>query len=240
MSALIEVDGYTKVYANHTAVTDLNFKLQAGDILGLVGPNGAGKSTTLASLAAISPPTSGRMRIAGYDTVTDALDAKRITGFVPDEPPLFEELSIDDHLRFTASLYGVTDYERQRDGLLESFALQHKLHERTRALSRGMRQKTAICCAYLHDPKVLLFDEPMIGLDPAGMREISRSIRHRAQQGAAIIVSSHMLHLVQDLCTRVLILHEGVTGWYGSPEDLAGVTALEELFFDITDQSGAG
>lgn len=239
---LIEVEGFCKSYRNVIAVEDLSFVVQPGEVLGLVGPNGAGKTTTLRALTGIIAPTRGRMSISGFNVAQQSVEAKRRLAYVPDDPKLFDSLTVWEHLEFTASAYGVRDYEERAESLLEAFELLDKRGVLAQELSRGMRQKTAVCCAYLHEPSAVLFDEPMVGLDPRGMRTIKESMRERAAAGASVVISSHMLSLVEDLCTHLLILHKGKKLFLGSIDeartvygDLEGDDSLEELFFRATE-----
>jgi ABC-2 type transport system ATP-binding protein len=238
---LIRVSDYHKAYGETIAVSGLSFEVPPGAILGLVGPNGAGKTTTLRALAGIIRPTYGTLAIAGHDVVNDPISAKRELAYVPDDPKLFDALTIWEHLEFIASAYRVADFAPTARALLEQFELVEKQKTMAQELSRGMRQKVAICCAYLHDPKAILFDEPLTGLDPYAIRTLKASIAGRATGGAAVMVSSHLLALVEDLCTHLLILNRGKSLFYGSLAeartkyaDLQGEASLEEVFFRAT------
>jgi ABC-2 type transport system ATP-binding protein len=240
---LIGVDDFHKTYRDTVAVVGLSFEVRAGAILGLVGPNGAGKTTTLRALAGIIRPTRGSLAIAGHDFVADSLAAKRALAYVPDDPKLFDALTVWEHLEFIASAYRVADFVPRGEALLQQFELVEKRSTIAQELSRGMRQKVAICCAYLHNPRAILFDEPLTGLDPHAIRTLKASIGERAAAGAAIIVSSHLLALVEDLCTHLLILNRGRRLFYGSLAearahyaDLQGEASLEEVFFRATEQ----
>jgi ABC-2 type transport system ATP-binding protein len=240
---LIRVVDYHKTYRETVAVAGLTFEVPGGAILGLVGPNGAGKTTTLRALAGIIRPTSGSMTIAGHDVVAQPLAAKRELAYVPDDPKLFDPLTVWEHLEFIASAYRVADFGPKAEALLNQFELVEKRQTMAQELSRGMRQKVAICCAYLHDPKAILFDEPLTGLDPHAIRALKGTIADRAVRGAAIVVSSHLLALVEDLCTHLLILNRGQRLFYGSLDDarahyadLQGNASLEEVFFRATEQ----
>ena len=238
---MIRVNNFTKTYGAAVAVRNLTFNVERGQILGLVGPNGAGKTTIIRVLSGILPPTSGRLFIAGHDIVTESLKAKQALGYIPDDPRLFDALTVWEHLEFIAGSYGVTDYRPAAESLLHFFDLDGKRDHIVQSLSRGMRQKVAIACAYLHRPEVLLFDEPLTGLDPTGIRAIKESMNKRAVQGTAIIISSHLLGLVESLCTHLLILHQGQCQYFG-PMDVAlnafdhikDGTTLEDLFFSLT------
>jgi ABC-2 type transport system ATP-binding protein len=236
----IEVHDYHKSYGSTIAVAGITFRVAAGEILGLVGPNGAGKTTTLRALAGILAPTRGRLLIDGHDLALDPVAAKSALAYVPDEPHLFESLTVWEHLRFVALAYRVGDWTARADRLLEQFELEGKRDALASELSRGMRQKVAICCGYLHDPKAILLDEPLTGLDPRGIRTMQDSIRRRAESGTALIVSSHLLSLVEDLCTHLLVLHHGRILLQGSLGELRNridasgrAETLEDLFFRL-------
>jgi ABC-2 type transport system ATP-binding protein len=206
---VIEVTELSKAFGAFTAVRDLSFAVQPGEVLGLVGPNGAGKTTTLRAIAGIIPPTTGRVRLAGHDLGAEPLQAKRVLAFFTDEPRLFDYLTVRQHLNFVARLYAVADHEAVARPLLEELEIADRLDSLPAELSRGMKQKLAIACGLLHAPQVLIFDEPLTGLDPLGIRRMKDSIIKRAQAGAAIILSSHLLHLLEEVCSHVLILKRG-------------------------------
>ncbi|HEY8509891.1 MAG TPA: ABC transporter ATP-binding protein [Steroidobacteraceae bacterium] len=208
---MIEITGLTKTFGTFTAVRDLSFRVGPGEVMGLVGPNGAGKTTTLRAMTGIIPPSSGRVIINGHDLLTDPIPAKRSLAFFPDEPRLFDYLTVRQHLVFIARLYGVEDYEPLAKSLLEELELTDRIDSLPGQLSRGMKQKLAIACGLLHQPQVLIFDEPLTGLDPLGIRRMKDSILRRARAGAAIVLSSHLLHLLEEVCTHVLILKRGET-----------------------------
>ncbi|MEP3844010.1 MAG: ABC transporter ATP-binding protein [Paracoccaceae bacterium] len=244
---MITVTNFSKHYKGFTAVKNLNFSVEPGQILGLVGPNGAGKTTTLRALCGIIPPSSGRLSIVGHDIVQTPIAAKQNIGYIPDDPRLFDTMTVWEHLAFTAAAYKLTDFEKSAEALLVSFELTHKRDTLVHNLSRGMRQKVAIACAFLHDPKVILFDEPLTGLDPQGIRGIQQAIRERAQAGAAIIISSHLLSLFENLCTHIMVLNLGECRRFGTMNDVlseVGQTdnnsALEEAYFTITQNNEKG
>jgi ABC-2 type transport system ATP-binding protein len=240
---VIEVDGLTKLFGDRVAVRELTFTVQPGEVLGLVGPNGAGKTTTLRSVAGIIAPSAGRIRIAGHDLRAEPIAAKSRLAFIPDEPHLFDYLTVGEHLDFVARLYNVSDAPERRHALLSELELLDRIDSFPPELSRGMKQKLAIACGLLHAPSALMFDEPLTGLDPIGIRRMKATILRRAQEGAAVILSSHLLHLVEELCTRVLVLRHGervATGALGDiiaerPE-LAG-RSLEEVFIALVGET---
>ena len=238
---MIQVIDYHKTYGDTLAVRGLSFQVPAGAILGLVGANGAGKTTTLRALAGIIPPTQGQLLVAGYDIVRDSIRAKSKLAYVPDDPKLFEELTVWEHLEFIAAAYRVANFQPNAEQLLRDLELAEKRDALTQGLSRGMRQKVAIACAYLHDPQVILLDEPMTGLDPHGIRVFKASIAKRAAAQAAVVLSSHLLSMVEDLCTHLLILAKGQSLFCGTLEEarsrfpqMGGPASLEEIFFHAT------
>ena len=238
----IVVANYSKIYDRVAAVSDLSFAVEPGEILGLVGPNGAGKTTTMRALAGIIVPTSGRLTVAGHDLKLDPVGAKRALAYVPDDPHLFENLTIWEHFQFIAAAHRLRDWTASAEAILARFQLAEKRDEPCSDLSRGMRQKVAIGCGYLHDPAVIMLDEPLTGLDPRGIRTMQDSIRERAAGGAAVMISSHLLSLVEDLCTSVLLLVRGRKIAQGRLADLRATPtpdgraeSLEELFFRLTE-----
>jgi ABC-2 type transport system ATP-binding protein len=240
---MVQVEGLTKLYGEFTAVNELSFSIQPGEVVGLVGPNGAGKTTTLRCLAGIIPPSRGTVRVCGHDIVRDALAAKKQFAFLTDEPRLFDYLTVWQHLNFVARIYQVTDYEKTGAELLAELELANKRDALPAELSRGMKQKLAIACGLLHSPKVIYFDEPLTGLDPLGIRRMKDSILKRARAGAAIILSSHLLHLVEEICTRLLILQNGRKIADGTLAEVTqkfsgqpGDASLEEIFFRATNE----
>jgi ABC-2 type transport system ATP-binding protein len=238
---MIEVEGLTKLYGEFVAVNELSFSVQPGQVMGLVGPNGAGKTTTLRCLAGIIPPTRGRIRICGHDLATDPIEAKRQLAFFTDEPRLFEYLTVEQHLAFTARIYGVANYEEIARPLLEELEIADKADKLPGELSRGMKQKLVIACGLLHSPKVIFFDEPLTGLDPIGIRRMKDSILKRGREGASIIISSHLLHLLEEVCSNVLIVKNGRKIIDGTLDEIRrqyseqiGDANLEEVFFHAT------
>jgi ABC-2 type transport system ATP-binding protein len=238
---MIEVQGLTKLYGEFVAVNDLSFTVQAGQVMGLVGPNGAGKTTTLRCLAGIIQPTRGHIRICGHDLANDSIAAKQQLAFFTDEPRLFEYLTVEQHLAFTARIYRIADYERISRPLLEELEIADKADKLPGELSRGMKQKLVIACGLIHSPEVIFFDEPLTGLDPIGIRRMKDSILKRARDGAAIIISSHLLHLLEEVCSNVLIVKNGRKIIDGTLDEIRqkysgqiGDANLEEVFFHAT------
>ena len=238
---MIEVNGLVKRYGEFTAVRELSFAVRPGEVLGLVGPNGAGKTTTLRCLAGIIPANAGTVRIAGYDLAANPVAAKRALAFFPDEPRLFDYLTVRQHLNFVARVYGVANHEAIGQPLLEELEIADKADQLPGELSRGMKQKLAIACGLLHGPKVMFFDEPLTGLDPLGIRRMNDSIVKRARDGATIVLSSHLLHLLEEVCSHVLILKKGEKIADGTIPEVAARFSngdaevnLEEVFIRAT------
>jgi ABC-2 type transport system ATP-binding protein len=242
---MVQVEGLTKLYGEFVAVNELSFVVQPGEVMGLVGPNGAGKTTTLRCLAGIIPSTHGTVRVSGHDILRDPINAKKQLAFLTDEPRLFDYLTVWQHLNFVARIYQVPEYEKTGRDLLEELEIANKRDALPGELSRGMKQKLAIACGLLHSPKVIYFDEPLTGLDPLGIRRMKDSILKRAHAGAAIIISSHLLHLVQEICSRLLILKNGLKIVDGTLDEVTrkfseqpGDANLEEIFFRATSDTG--
>jgi len=247
---VINLSNFSKAYDDSIAVSDLSFTVQPGQVLGLVGRNGAGKTSTIKSIAGILSVSNGDVSVDGHQIDKNPIAAKQATAYVPDDPELFTDLTVEQHLQFAASVYSVLKPSEHISKLLSDFELEPKRHSPASGLSRGMRQKLAICCAYLQQPKALLLDEPMTGLDPYGIRMLKSSIVEQANSGAAVIISSHLLAMVEDICTHILILDQGQSKFLGTIEQLkvefgkedlnateAGIAkTLEEIYFAAIDQ----
>jgi ABC-2 type transport system ATP-binding protein len=243
---MITVHELTRHYGDFTAVDHISFTVRPGEVMGLVGPNGAGKTTTLRCLAGIIAPSSGSVTIAGHDIQRAPVQAKGALAFIPDEPHLFDHLTVEEHLRFIGRLYGVVDVEARIAPMLEELELTDKRKVVSTALSRGMKQKLAIACGLLHDPSVLILDEPLTGLDPGGMRRMRATIQARARAGAAVVLSSHLLTLVEELCTSLFVIRRGQCVASGTIAEIVEARPeltgqpLEELFMSLTAEgSGA-
>lgn len=242
---MIEVEGLTKLYREFVAVQGLSFVVRPGEVMGLLGPNGAGKTTTLRCLCGIIPPTQGRIRLCGQDLLATPVAAKRHLAWLPDEPRLFDYLTVREHLSFSARIHQVADVASRSVALLEELELGDKQNALPGELSRGMKQKLSIACGFLHSPGILVFDEPLTGLDPLGIRRMKDSILRRAREGAAVIISSHLLHLLEEVCSHVLILRRGQLVAQGSVDEVTRRFAsgtegasLEEIFLRVTAPEG--
>ncbi len=241
---MIEVEGLLKAYGSLRAVDEIGLRVDSGEILGLVGPNGAGKTTTLRCLTGITPADAGRITIGGYDLQTQPVEAKSLMAFVPDEPRLFDYLTVRDHLTVMARLYGVADGVERGSRLVEEFGIADRMEAFPTELSRGMKQKLMVAMALLHRPRALVLDEPLTGLDPGAMRSMKERVRRTAGEGVAVIISSHMLSLVEELCQRIVILNHGKKLLEGSLEqiraavpELGADADLEEIFIRATQQA---
>ncbi|MBW3623135.1 MAG: ABC transporter ATP-binding protein [Armatimonadetes bacterium] len=239
---MLVVENLTKYYRRHLAVDDLSFHVNAGEIVGLLGPNGAGKTTVLRSICGILKLSSGRVTIAGHNLQEQEIDAKRSIAFVPEVPNPYELLTVREHLRFVAMAYGETeDLESRMDALLDRLDLSEKSDALVLTLSKGMKQKLAVACGFIHNAQVLLFDEPLIGIDPKGQRELRTMIEAARDEGRAVLISTHLLDTAERLCDRVMILMRGrkvVEGTLAEIQDRVqfGEDArLEDMFLHLTE-----
>src|SRR5688572_19514898 len=239
---MLVVKELTKRFADRVAVDALAFEVRGGEILGLVGPNGAGKTTTLRCIAGVLEPDGGSIDIDGVDLARDPLAAKRKLALVPDEPHLFARLSVWEHLELPARLYDVSGWESLARDLLDEPGLAPRRDPAAEALSRGMRQKVAVASALIHAPSLLMLDEPLVGLDPRGIRTLFATLRRHAGSGRAVVMSSHLLGQIEPHCTRFLILRSGTKLLHGSKSEIAAMlpamhsdATLEEIFFGATE-----
>ena len=207
---MIEVHRLTKRYGDRTAIEDVTFRVERGEVLGFLGPNGAGKTTTMRILTGFMPPTQGTARVAGYDVLEHPTEVKRRIGYLPEHPPLYPELTVREYLSFVAAIKGVPRgrIARALDHVVEQCGLQEVRHRVIRHLSRGYQQRVGLAQALVHDPEVLVLDEPTLGLDPRQIAEIRRLIKALAGE-RTVILSSHILPEVTATCGRVVIIHEG-------------------------------
>ncbi|MEM8712649.1 MAG: ABC transporter ATP-binding protein [Planctomycetota bacterium] len=230
----------TRRFEDRVAVDDLSFTVGRGEILGLVGPNGAGKTTTLRTIAGVLPIQEGRVVIDGHDVAAEEMRAKARLAYVPDDPAPFDVLTVGEHLEFTARLFRVDGWKEKAERLLERFELADRVDALGSELSRGMRQKLSFCTAWLSSPAVCLLDEPLSGLDPRGIRSARAAIQELRDSGAAIVLSSHLLELIEALADRILIIDQGAKVFEGTLEDARSSVALtegdslEEIFFAAT------
>lgn len=225
---MIEVKHLTKRYGDHTAVSDLTFSVEEGQVYGFLGPNGAGKSTTMNIMTGCLAATSGEVTIGGYDIFEDAKQAKRLIGYLPEQPPVYLDRTPWEYLTFVARAKGIPqkEIEGQIHKAMEATGIGHVAHRLIKNLSKGYKQRVGIAQALLGDPKVIILDEPTVGLDPAQMIEI-RSLIHDLGKTHTVILSSHILSEVQTVCDRVLIIAHGKLVAQGTPEELAGKLAAK-------------
>jgi ABC-2 type transport system ATP-binding protein len=238
---MIRLDGLTKRYGDFTAVDGLDLDVGSGLIFGLLGPNGAGKTTTLRMIAGILEPDAGTVELGGHDIVRDPRAARTLLGFVPDRPFVYEKLTGAELLRFTAGLYGLDgpEIEARIDELLELWDLAPWRDQLIESYSHGMRQKIIISSALVHRPKILVVDEPMVGLDPRSARLLKDLLRSFADAGGTAMVSTHTLELAETLCDRLAVIDRGRIVAQGTLDDLRRKVAvdaagLEEVFLRIT------
>ena len=240
---MIEVHGYTKRYGRHEAVSNLSFTVQPGAVFGLLGSNGAGKTTTIRALVGLTRPTSGTVRVAGFDVWKDPVRAKAAFGYIPDRPYLYGKLTARELLRFVGQLYEVPGADAEIDRWLEYFRLTDFGNELIETYSHGMRQKVAIIAALLPDPPVLIVDEPMVGLDPHAARQVRDLFRSHADRGRTVLLTTHSLPVAEAVCDRLVVLDRGKVLGEGSMDDLRARTgteaggvhgdSLERIFFRL-------
>jgi len=239
---MIKLNNVTKVYRGFRAVDNLNLEIKKGVVFGFLGPNGAGKTTTIKMMAGVLKPTQGQVLIDGIDIDHDPSEAKRRIGFVPDQPFVYEKLTGREFLQFVAGLYGL-NHSQSLNGnmtrLLELFELSHWSDELIESFSHGMKQRLIMCSALLHEPKVIVVDEPMVGLDPKAARLVKDIFRDQAQKGRTIFMSTHSLEVAQEVCQEIAIIQAGKIIATGTAEDLkrqAGVGGnLENIFLKLTE-----
>jgi ABC-2 type transport system ATP-binding protein len=242
---MIELKNLSKRYGRTLAVDRLSLSVAKGEIFGFIGPNGAGKTTTIRMLAGVLIPTGGEVLLGGISMAREPVAAKRSIGFIPDRPFLYEKLTGMEFMRFSADLYGVGDglFREKAENLLIRFSLDDWADELIEAYSHGMKQRLVIASALLHDPRVVIVDEPMVGLDPAGIRLVKDILKELARQGTAVFMSTHTLTIAEDLCDRIGVIHRGRLIALGTTGDLRGTARieagdLEEVFLRLTGEEG--
>jgi len=239
-SPLVEIEGLTKVYGDFTAVADLTLQVGRGEILALLGPNGAGKTTTIRMLMGILQPTTGVARINGLDCSSERVEVMRFIGYLPDEPVFYDYLRGSEIVRFIGEMRGFTreDITRRAAPLVERLELEDALEEFAVNYSKGMKKKLALICAMLHDPDLLILDEPTNGLDPYATRTLHALMRERVENGKTVFFSTHLLDQAEKLCDRVAIVYQGrlaAAGTLGElRKGLESQSTLEEVFFALT------
>ena len=238
---MIELKSLTKKYGDYRAVDDLNLSVQKGEIFGFIGPNGAGKTTTIKMIGGILAPSAGTVKIAGIDIQQEPEKAKGKIGFIPDRPYLYEKLTGMEFLKFTADLYGVSDdvFSQKAQQNLEMFSLADWSDELIESYSHGMKQRLIMSAALLHDPEVIIVDEPMVGLDPMAILMVKDLFQRLAQKGVTVFMSTHTLAVAEDICERIGVISKGQLIASGTTADLqreVNITDadLERVFINLT------
>lgn len=234
---MIEVEHLTKRFGEKLAVDDLCLSVRPGEIFAFLGPNGAGKTTSIKIMAGLLRPTGGSVRIAGHDVVAEPEAAKARLAYIPDEPFLYDKLTGREFLRFVAELYGIprAEADRRTAALAERFDFASYMDELCESYSHGMSQRIVVASALIHDPQVLLIDEPFIGLDPRSSRALKDTFRELASRGATVFLSTHMLEVASELAHRVGVIHRGSLVACAPPAEIAaGGRGLEEVFLELT------
>ena len=238
---MIELKSLTKNYGDYKAVDDLNLHVKKGEIFGFIGPNGAGKTTTIKMIGGILAPSAGTVKIAGIDIQQEPEKAKGKIGFIPDRPYLYEKLTGREFLKFTADLYGVPDdvFSQKAQQNLEMFSLADWSDELIESYSHGMKQRLIMSAALLHDPEVIIVDEPMVGLDPMAIMMVKDLFQRLAHEGVTVFMSTHTLAVAEEICERIGVINRGQLIASGTTADLqqeANVAdaALEQVFINLT------
>ena len=232
---MLNISHLTKRYGEKTAVDDLSLHIAPGEIYGFIGHNGAGKTTTLRSVAGIQQFDAGEINIGGISLKVDSLACKRIMGYIPDNPDLYEFMTGNRFLNFVADIYGVGAAERKTRILetAERFELTADLDQPIASYSHGMKQKLAVISVWLHRPKLILMDEPFVGLDPKAARLLKDMMREVCDDGGAIFFSTHVLEVAEKLCDKVAIIKQGKLIRAGTMEEVKGDESLEEVFLEL-------
>jgi ABC-2 type transport system ATP-binding protein len=238
---LIETRDLIKRYGDKVAVNNVSFNVYGGEVFGFLGPNGAGKTTTIKMIVGLLQSTSGAVKVAGYDVQTQPILAKAACGYVPDTPNLYAKLTGRELLRFVGDLYNLdrSQVAHRIDELLRMFDLARAADDTVDSYSHGMQQKASLAAALMHDPRVLVLDEPTVGLDPKSARLIKDILRQLADRGAAVMLSTHILEIAERMCDRIGIINQGQLIAQGSMDELraldkTGQTSLEDIFLDLT------
>lgn len=236
---MLEIIDLSKKYNNFSAVSSVNLKVKAGEIFSFLGVNGAGKTTTIKMIVGLLRASSGKVLINGIDVAKDPLKAKKITGYIPDRPQIYEGLSAYEFLDFIASLYEIKNPKEDILSLLEKYQLIDDRNELIETFSHGMKQRLAMCSALLPKPKLLVVDEPMVGLDPHGAKLLKESFKQYAKEGMSIFLSTHSLGVAEELSNRISLINEGKIIAIGNLEELRQKvgqksSSLEQVFLELT------
>lgn len=238
---MIVIDHLLKQYDDYTAVNDISLEIKAGEIFGFLGPNGAGKTSTIKMIMGLMKPTSGTIAVDGHDIQKDPVAAKKVLGYVPDRPILYEKLTAWEYMKFIAGIYGVDDKDLQEKGMkyLKIFELGEWINELVENFSHGMKQRLNLSSVFMRDPKVLILDEPLIGLDPRGARLLKEMLHTSRSNGMCIFMSTHILEIAEQMCDRLAIIHKGNIISTGTSGDLrqqaqSPDSGLEQIFLRLT------
>lgn len=240
-SIMLELKNITKNFGSFTAVNNVNLKINSGDFFGFIGQNGAGKTTTIKMITGLFAPTSGNIFINGIDISDKPVEAKAITGYIPDQPFLYDKLTGKEFLYFSGGLYSIEKkiLRNRIDEIIELLKIGDWINKRTEEYSQGMKQRITIASALLHNPLLLVVDEPMVGLDPQTALLVKKALKERANNGTAVFMSTHSLHVAEEICTRIGIIKDGIMIFEDSIEGLEKIKAsqnqnLESVFLELT------
>jgi len=238
---MLKINNLTKQFGNFTAVNNLSINVDAGELFGFLGPNGAGKTTTIKMIVGLYTPTSGEIFIDNFNTKTDRIKINQITSYIPDQPFVYDKLTGKEYLYFCGGLYNMSkkNIKNKIDELVEVLKIEDWLNKRTEFYSQGMRQRIVIASAFLNEPEFLVIDEPMIGLDPQSAFIVKQVLIQKAKEGKTIFMSTHSLHIVEEICSRVGIINKGGLIYDSPIENLKNLKAeknnnFEELFIELT------
>lgn len=237
---MIDCRNISKRYRDFYAVKDMSVFVGAGKICGFLGMNGAGKTTSIRMITGVIEPTAGDISIAGHDMKQSPTLAKSVIGYIPDRPYIYPSMTSIEYLQFVGSLYDMddSDIEKQSEKFLKYYSLWSKKDELVQGFSHGMKQRLATCAALIHKPKVLVVDEPMVGLDPIGAKTLKKALKEYANEGTAILLSTHSLHVAEELCDHIIIIHNGVILTEGSVQEIKKIAEkedsnLENVFLEL-------
>ena len=238
---MIKTLNLTKTFGKFTAVSQLNLEIEKGELFGFLGPNGAGKTTTIKMLIGLLKPSEGKVLIGGHDIEREPLRAKQIIGYIPDQPYLYRKLTGKEFLEFIANLYGGEVNQGKVEELLDLFGLDGWGEELIENYSHGMRQKLVFSASLIHEPEIIIVDEPMVGLDPRGTRLVKNILRKKCAEGCTVFVSTHGIEVAEEICTRIGIIREGRLIAQGTMEELRETAHsqkedLEEVFLRLTEE----
>ena len=235
---MLKINNFSKIYkGNKRAVDTISLEVKEGEIFGFIGHNGAGKTTTIKSIVGINEFDEGDILINGMSIKDNPIECKKLMAYIPDNPDLYESLTAIQYLNFVADVYGVS--ETQREELIkkygDAFEITNNLGSLISSYSHGMKQKLAIISALIHKPKLLVLDEPFVGLDPKASHTLKGIMKEICEEGASIFFSSHVLEVVEKLCSRIAIIKDGKIAAYGTVEEVKGTSSLEDVFMELID-----